>query len=421
MNTTRGHLVLLVMNDLVTDSRVRRHALTAAEAGWRVSAVALRSSRRDADEKVSPSIRIARVGRVFLETRSYRAPNRLYHGLADRLRPRARGRGAAPPDTAARSRVKPYWRDLLEWHHIRAMGRLLERRIRDLRPDVILCNDLDTLAPGLRYGKRHGVRVVFDSHELWPEQSSSRTPWWVRRWSDVERRLAPDADARITVNPEIARILSERWGGKDVGVVRNALPIDAAPASPARRGGRADSLRVTYVGGIGQGRGLPELIEAFRRLPRGRVSLEVYGFGDAAPALRARVSAAGLEDRVTWRDPLPQDQLVARLGALDVGVIPYRPDTLNHRYCTPTKLYEYMAAGLALAVSDVPSLRAIVTGEGMGVVFDPYDAGSIASALERFLADPGFLDRCRTNAFAAFRERYNWEAQRERFLEAVGG
>jgi glycosyltransferase involved in cell wall biosynthesis len=301
------------------------------------------------------------------------------------------------------------------------MGRLLERRIRELRPDVILCNDLDTLAPGLRYGKRRRIRVVFDSHELWPEQSSSRTPWWVRRWSRIERRLAPDADARITVNPEIARILSERWGGKDVVVIRNALPLDAAPASPVPRVGRGEPLKVTYVGGIGQSRGLPELIEALRLLPRAKASLEIYGFGDEAPALRARVSAAGLQDRVILREPLPQRQLVARLSGLDVGVIAYQPDTLNYNYCTPTKLYEYMAAGLALAVSDLPSLRAIVADEDMGVLFDPYDPASIASALERFLADPRLLERCRANAFAAFRARYNWEAQRSRFLEAVGG
>ena len=62
----------------------------------------------------------------------------------------------------------------------------------------------------------------------------------------------------------------------------------------------------------------------------------------------------------------------ARLEAsADVLVMAIQPTTLNHRYTTPQKLFESMAAGVPVVASDLPGMAPIVRATGAGVLCDP--------------------------------------------------
>ena len=61
------------------------------------------------------------------------------------------------------------------------------KELRQIRPSVVHCHDVHTLAVGCRYRRVAGCRLVFDSHEL-PEHQSM-LPGWRRRYNG--RRLSP--------------------------------------------------------------------------------------------------------------------------------------------------------------------------------------------------------------------------------------
>ena len=57
--------------------------------------------------------------------------------------------------------------------------------------------------------------------------------------------------------------------------------------------------------------------------------------------------------------------------------------SLNHRYSLPNKLFEYLAVGVPLVVSDNPEISRFTTEHGIGEVCDPSDPRSIAAAVLR--------------------------------------
>jgi glycosyltransferase involved in cell wall biosynthesis len=61
------------------------------------------------------------------------------------------------------------------------------------------------------------------------------------------------------------------------------------------------------------------------------------------------------------------------------------------------KPFDYMAAGLALLVSDLPSWRTMFVDPGFGLACDPTDVDSVSAALTWFLDHPAER-RAMTNA-----------------------
>ena len=59
--------------------------------------------------------------------------------------------------------------------------------------------------------------------------------------------------------------------------------------------------------------------------------------------------------------------------------------TLNHRYTTPQKLFESMAAGVPVAASDLPGMAQTVRATGAGVVCDPTSPHAIAEAIKQVI------------------------------------
>ena len=82
----------------------------------------------------------------------------------------------------------------------------------------------------------------------------------------------------------------------------------------------------------------------------------------------------------------------------------------------PTKVYEYMAAGLPVIVSDYPFMRRSVQEDGFGVAVDPADTDAIAAAIRQILSDPQAAVRMAENGRQAVLHKYNWGIEEEKLL-----
>src|SRR5690606_33368021 len=84
---------------------------------------------------------------------------------------------------------------------------------------------------------------------------------------------------------------------------------------------------------------------------------------------------------------------------------------------SPLKIFEYMASGTAMVVSDFPVLREVLN-EDIAEIVDPTYVEAWIRSLDR-LKDPAARERLAANAYREFTARYTWEARAEHVLRGT--
>lgn len=298
----------------------------------------------------------------------------------------------------------------------------LALRAAACRPDAIHAHDAAMLLPGLLAARRAGARLVYDSHEL-----ATGVPYRSGAWAAVvagaERLGVPRADAVIAVSDGIAAELQERYGLHErPTVVRNLPdlpPPGAAPAPDLRRElGLGDAPLLLHQGAAAAGRGCETLLRALALLP-GPHLLFLGAAGPDAARLGAVAEGCGVAARTHFAGPVPPEALLSHTAQADVGVSLLEDSCDNHRLALPNKLFEYVAAGLPVVVSDLPEAARLVRERRIGYPADPADPGSVAAALRTALAqrsDEGLRGR-----LAEAGAELSWEREKRRLLAVYDG
>jgi glycosyltransferase involved in cell wall biosynthesis len=304
-------------------------------------------------------------------------------------------------------------------HQIRSMmivNRELYRAALALRPEVAHCNDLDTLLAGFMLKETLGCRLVFDAHEIYPEQlpTHMRSDIWHRFYTNLERALLPHTDARMTVCDSIGKYFRQVYGSGPVLTLRNVPAAGLQPPADvlARRN---RPRRILYHGAYFPYRGLDEVIAAARWVDDAQFVFR--GIGGHLPVLERLVAKYRLGDKVVFAPPVGVDDLIPTAADCDIGLNPFISVCKNTEYALPNKFFEYMMAGLALASADLVEMRGITHQLGNGILFDSTDPRQIANALNELLADPERLDGCRRNSYEAARASYNWESEQTKLID----
>ena len=255
--------------------------------------------------------------------------------------------------------------------------------------DVVVAHDLPMLGVARLVASQFGARLVYDNHELYSEQEFTHRE--KARWVEIERRHIGAANLIIAVNQSIANELKARYDVADPQVILNA---EHPYRSSTDRGIIRDVLGLPsksvigiYQGGLSAGRNLDTLLEAVALIDLNDFHLVLLGDGQLAVSLKRRVKRMGLSKRVHFLPAVPQSELLAHSSSADFGIIPYLPVCLNTYYCTPNKLFEFIAAGLPVLASDLPELRRFIIGHDIGMVADLSNPASAARVLSRMAGD----------------------------------
>jgi glycosyltransferase involved in cell wall biosynthesis len=171
---------------------------------------------------------------------------------------------------------------------------------------------------------------------------------------------------------------------------------DAAGREPSARPAR--SLRadcgvdaaaplLLYSGGMSPRRGVATAVEALASLPSAHLALIAREDDPDIPALRELAARIGVDARLHVVPYVPVDQVVPYISAATIGLVPilHLP---NHELSLITKYFEYLHAALPIVTSDVREMAAETRRLGVGEVFTAGDAGSLAEAVGKVLADP---------------------------------
>jgi glycosyltransferase involved in cell wall biosynthesis len=107
--------------------------------------------------------------------------------------------------------------------------------------------------------------------------------------------------------------------------------------------------------------------------------------------------------------------LVRSAAEHDIGLFALPDHSLQNIYVLPNKFFEYMMAGLALCVSDLPEMARILKRHALGVLIDAVTPEAIAAATNRL--DRPAIDAYKGAVLAAAR-KFNWENEGQLLLKA---
>lgn len=178
--------------------------------------------------------------------------------------------------------------------------------------------------------------------------------------------------------------------------------------------------RLVYTGHFAPWKGVDVLIRALTRLP-GVPVLLIGGSnqGDAArEELRALAVVEGVADRIEWVENIPQGEIPARVRGGDIAVLPTTAQHGEQFAASPLKLFEYMALGLPIVASDLPSIRDVICDGENGVLFANESPDSLAAAVQRLIKSPEERVMIAANALRQS-ARYTWQERVRRILAFI--
>jgi glycosyltransferase involved in cell wall biosynthesis len=270
---------------------------------------------------------------------------------------------------------------------------------------------------------KFGGRTIYDSRDIYMRSRGfdDMGPGWRPALAAIERHWARRCDAVLTVNDQYATILASELRIDRPAVVRNTPPQYEIPDPRPNRfrallGLPPTTRIVLYQGGFITDRGIEQGMDAIIRVPD--AVLVLMGFGNHRDALVAMASRPPYVGRVHVVDPVPPADLLEWTASADVMLMAIQPTTLNHRYTTPQKLWEAIAAGVPIVATDLPGMAEVVSDVGCGALVDGTDPVSIAAGIRRIIDGPA-EERAAMSARAreAAATRYNWESQAGTLLD----
>jgi len=278
------------------------------------------------------------------------------------------------------------------------------------------CNDLGALPIGFLFKRfsKGNVKVVYDCHEYETERDGMSDAL-KKILKFFERRLIGCADSVLTVSESIACCYVDDYAIAKPKLVLNCPMFNDQVKQNLFRtvfGIRADQTIFLYQGGLKGGRGIELILEAFSDLKSDRNVLVCMGFGPLEDAIKEK---ARKYNTIFFHPAVNQDVLLTYTSSADYGILFYEDTCLNHRYCSPNKIFEYLMAGLPVLTSNLYEVRRLVEKEGVGIVAKENTVESFRDAVIASLEQD--YSAIQANVFNA-RTKYCWEEQ-EKVLKEV--
>jgi glycosyltransferase involved in cell wall biosynthesis len=276
----------------------------------------------------------------------------------------------------------------------------LKRLIADLDPDVIhLWEEPWSVVAmqALRHRGRAALVLEVDQNIL------KHLPF---PFETMRRFVLARTDAILARSEEATRVCRAcGYTGPSfpIGYGVHAQTYYALPRPPRA----ADAgLRVGYCGRLVIEKGLDDILDAMAAGPAA-ITLAIKGEGPYEPALRARVAALGLEDRVTFEGWGSAAEVGDFFRSLDISILLTRTSpTVREQF--GRAIIESQGCGVPVLGSTCGAIPEVI-GPG-GWVVPESDPQAILACLTTLLAHPGDIAAKAGTGLANVRERFTYDA-----------
>lgn len=281
--------------------------------------------------------------------------------------------------------------------------------------DIFHCNDLNSLPIGVLVKKffNRDAKIVYDAHEYETELNGLKdVQKKLVKW--LEKRLIKYADKVITVSDAIADEYVRLYYIEKPALVLNTPPYKVIKKKNIFRETlciKEEQTIFLYQGGLSRGRGIEILLEAFKSLQNTNAVIVFMGYGP----LESLIQVASKEYKnIYFHQAVAPDVLLDYTCSADFGFLFYENTCLNHYFCSPNKMFEYLMAEIPVIVSNLYEMKRLVESNKIGTVAKENTPDGLKEAIEEAVR----LDKQELQAnIQKLKNIYNWEEQEKILLE----
>jgi glycosyltransferase involved in cell wall biosynthesis len=175
---------------------------------------------------------------------------------------------------------------------------------------------------------------------------------------------------------------------------------------------------VTYTGSLYPDREIENIIKLAKRFP-GVLFIVVGGPRSNADYFRALAREKKLNN-ITFTGPVEHSKVPLYLYASDVLLALWSAKVPTINYCSPLKIFEYMAAGRIIIAHGFPTIKEVIRNNENGLLVIPGDFQDLVEKLKIALNSPGnnLIERkARDEAF----KKYSWNERAGKIIEVLNG
>ena len=287
-------------------------------------------------------------------------------------------------------------RGLIQYRH-------LKRLLHECRPDLIYSRTTKLA----RAWTSAGIPYVFETHAM---------PRHNPRIGATRRAILSPNFRRLVV---ITRPLAEDLRAAFPELHPDSIMIAPDGANMARVRSRVGTsrFRAGYVGHLYRGKVMETIAAIAPRLPD--ICFHIVG-GRPQDIEAWRERTAGF-DNIRYEGHVPHREVGRHIAGFDLALVPFghRVETQERettRWCSPLKIFEYMAQGRTIVASDLPVLREVLHHGRNAWLVPPEDNEAWIDAIVKLQMDSELRKRLGTAALEDLKRNYTWIGRARRIL-----
>ncbi|MTI40902.1 glycosyltransferase family 4 protein [Fulvivirga lutimaris] len=305
--------------------------------------------------------------------------------------------------------------------HIRIKKSIIQF-IDEVKPEAIHIHDMVIAKAVMNVNK--DLLVVLDLHENRPEimkhykhVNEGLGKWLIntKKWNRVQDELIKRCDHLILVTEEAKQVATGKGlkNADQITVVPNTIlpevylnyTIDQSIQNKFK-----DSFNLVYLGDTSFRRGTDTAIKSIALLKNKIPNVKLILVGDSSidDQLKQLASGLNVSEYVSFEGWQDVSLFSSYVQASDICLSPLKRNT-HHDTTFANKLFQYMAMGKPVVVSNSTTQANVVNSENCGLVFEAEDEKELADQVIKLYEDKELSKQLGANGKKAVKERWNWD------------
>ncbi|NPA72564.1 MAG: glycosyltransferase family 4 protein [Gammaproteobacteria bacterium] len=281
------------------------------------------------------------------------------------------------------------------------------------KPDVVYIRHHFASWPTALWARLKKIPVVQevngpyeDVFIAWPFTSHFKPflKWLMRsqlRWADIV----------ITVTPQLASWVTRESKNANVYVVPNAANIKLFTPQAAQKevSMYLPETFVIFFGALTSWQGIDTMLEAVRR-PEWPQEVRLVIVGDGVE--RQKVEEAAAKGEVSYLGKVPYREIPPLVARSLAGLSPQSsPKNRSKTGLFPLKVFETLACGVPVIVSDFPGMADLVRQGKCGIVIPPENPKALAEAVRFLYHHPEIRKQMGQKGRELIKRQHSWDAR----------